>query len=78
MSVGYTLTSNRQIFIPINSFWFMSENKIYTPGAFGGLMRYDSEYASKFMVTPTQVIGGIIVLIIFVLALKFLFPVTAV
>lgn len=55
-----------------------SENKntMQMPGMFGGLMRYDSEYKSKFIVTPTQVVGFIIVTIIFVLALKILFPIT--
>ena len=54
----------------------MADNKIYTPGGFGGLMRYDSEYESRFMITPSQVVGGIIVLLVFVLALKIFFPAT--
>ena len=48
----------------------MSDNKISMPGTFGGLMRYDDEYESKFKISPTQVIGCIIVLIIFVAVLK--------
>ncbi len=48
----------------------MSDNKISMPGTFGGLMRYDDEYESKFKISPTQVIGFIIVLIIFVAVLK--------
>jgi preprotein translocase subunit Sec61beta len=55
----------------------MADNKIHMPGAFGGLMRYDEEYKSRFMVTPTQVIVGIAVLIVFVLALKLLWPIAA-
>lgn len=55
----------------------MADNKISMPGAFGGLMRYDSEYKSKFIITPTQVVGFIIITIIFVLALKLFFPILA-
>jgi len=51
----------------------MADNKISMPGSFGGLMRYDSEYKSKFMLTPGQVVGFIVLVIIFVIALKFLF-----
>ncbi len=50
------------------------DNKISMPGAFGGLMRYDEEYESRFMITPTQVIGFIIAIIILVLGLKIFFP----
>ncbi len=53
----------------------MADNKIHMPGVFGGLMRYDEEYASKFMLTPTQVIGFIVAIMVFVLALKIFFPV---
>jgi len=45
-------------------------DKINLPGAFGGLMRYDEEYKSKFMLSPGQVIGFVIFIIVFVLALK--------
>jgi len=45
------------------------------PGAFGGLMRYDEEYRSRFMFSPRYVIGFIVVVILFVLGLKFFFPV---
>lgn len=51
------------------------DNKIHMPGAFGGLMRYDEEYSSRFMITPTHVIAFIVIIILFVLALKFLFPI---
>jgi preprotein translocase subunit Sec61beta len=50
----------------------MADNRIQMPGAFGGLMRYDEEYKSRFMISPTQVILGIVLLIIFVLILKML------
>jgi len=52
----------------------MADNKIHMPGVFGGLMRYDEEYASKFMLTPTQVIVFIVAIMVFVLALKIFFP----
>lgn len=51
------------------------DNRISMPGVFGGLMRYDSEYKSKFMISPRQVIGFVIVVVIFILALKLLFPI---
>ncbi|MBS3098689.1 preprotein translocase subunit Sec61beta [Candidatus Pacearchaeota archaeon] len=51
----------------------MAQNKIHMPGAFGGLMRYDEEYKSRFMITPSQVIGIVIAIVIFVIVLKVLF-----
>jgi preprotein translocase subunit Sec61beta len=54
-----------------------SDNKVHMPGVFGGLMRYDEEYNSRFMITPTQVIAFVVVIILFVLTLKFLFPIGA-
>ena len=55
----------------------MVDNKIHMPGSFGGLMRYDEEYTSKFMLTPTQVIGFIVAIMVFVIVLKMFFPVTS-
>ncbi|MBU0906926.1 MAG: preprotein translocase subunit Sec61beta [Nanoarchaeota archaeon] len=52
-----------------------SDNRVHMPGVFGGLMRYDEEFQSRFMVTPTQVVVFIVAIIVFVLALKFLFPI---
>ena len=51
------------------------DNKIHTPGVFGGLMRYDEEYKSRFNISPGHVIGFIIIVIIFVLFLKIFFPI---
>lgn len=51
----------------------MAENKISMPGSFGGLMRYDEEYQSRFMLSPNQVVGFIVAVILVVLSLKFLF-----
>jgi len=52
----------------------MAENKISMPGAFGGLMRYDEEYKSRFMLTPVQIIGFVIAIILLVIILKIFFP----
>jgi len=45
------------------------------PGIFGGLMRYDEEYNSRFMLNPTAVIGLIVVIVVAVIALKIFFPI---
>ncbi len=55
----------------------VSDNKIHMPGAFGGLMRYDSEYKSRFTLSPVQVVGFVILVIVFVLAMKLLWPVVS-
>ncbi len=52
----------------------MAENKINVPSGMGGLMRYDAEYKSKFMFPPSAVIVFIIIVLLFVIALKILFP----
>lgn len=51
------------------------DNKIHMPGVFGGLMRYDDEYQSKFMLSPAVVVGFVVAIIIFVLVLKVFLPV---
>lgn len=51
------------------------DNKIHMPGSFGGLMRYDDDYQSKFMLNPSAVIGFIIAIIIIAVALKIFWPV---
>lgn len=53
----------------------MADNKISMPGAFGGIMRYDEEYESRFKVTPTQVVVVIVIVILFVLGLNMFWPV---
>lgn len=40
------------------------------PAGFGGLMRYNEEYDSKFKFGPGTVIGMIIVVILFVVGLN--------
>ena len=52
----------------------MADNKIQMPGAFGGIMRYDEEYESRFKITPTQVVVVIVAVIIFVLGLSMFYP----
>lgn len=54
-----------------------SDNRIHMPGSFGGLMRYDEEYSSRFMLSPAHVVAFIVVLIVFVLALKIFWPIAA-
>jgi len=51
----------------------MAQNQIGMPGAFGGLMRYDEEYKSRIMITPTQVLGLVVGIVVFVLVLKAFF-----
>ena len=51
------------------------QQRIHMPGAFGGLMRYDDEFKSRFMISPAVVIGAIIAIILLVIALKIFFPV---
>jgi preprotein translocase subunit Sec61beta len=53
----------------------MAENKMQMPGVFGGLMRYDSEYKSRLMITPGQVMGFVVLVLAFVIALKLVFPI---
>jgi preprotein translocase subunit Sec61beta len=52
------------------------DNKIQMPGAFGGLMRYDAEYVSNVMLSPTAVVIFLAVVVAFVLVLKIFFPVS--
>jgi preprotein translocase subunit Sec61beta len=54
------------------------DNKIQMPGVFGGLMRYDDEYKSKFMMSPSTVIAFIVAIIVLVLVLKIFFPISGV
>jgi len=42
-----------------------TDNKISMPAGFGGLMRFDEEYASKFNLKPTHVIAFIIIVVAF-------------
>jgi preprotein translocase subunit Sec61beta len=53
------------------------ENKMQMPGVFGGLMRYDDEYKSKFMISPAVIIGFVVAIVLFVLIAKLFFPIAA-
>jgi len=46
---------------------------INMPGVFGGLMRYNEEYSSRFRIKPAYVIALIILLAIGVIALNMFF-----
>jgi len=48
-------------------------NPISMPSGSGGLMRYNEEYPSKFMLKPTHVVLFIIAIIAFVAVLKIFF-----
>jgi preprotein translocase subunit Sec61beta len=50
------------------------DGKISMPGSFGGLMRYDEEYKSKFMISPIHVVIFIAAILLFVIGLKLLWP----
>ena len=52
------------------------QQRMQMPGVFGGLMRYDDEYKSKFMMSPAVVVGFVIAIIVFVLILKIFFPIS--
>jgi len=43
------------------------------PSGFGGLTRFSDEYGSKFNLKPTHVIGFVILLIAFRIALGFIY-----
>ena len=47
-----------------------SDNKIQMPGAFGGIVRYDEEYTSRFMLKPEHVLFFVAAIVIFVIFLN--------
>lgn len=54
-----------------------SDNSVSMPGVFGGLMRYNEEYNSKYKFKPAHVIAFIIVFALVVIGLKVFMPVAA-
>ena len=52
----------------------MAGEKINLPAGFGGLMRYSDEYESKFKISPKGVIIFLILILVFVIALRFIVP----
>ena len=51
------------------------QNQIQMPGMFGGIMRYDAEYNSKFSISPKAVIAFLVAVIAFVMVLKIFWPI---
>jgi preprotein translocase subunit Sec61beta len=47
-------------------------NSVNLPGGFGGLMRYNEEYESRFNLKPTHIILFVILIIAFRVALPML------
>jgi len=52
----------------------MSGQNIFMPSGSGGLMRYNEEYKSRFMLKPSHVVLFLILIIAFVAILKLFFP----
>lgn len=55
-----------------------SDNKISMPGMFGGLVRYDEEYKSRFMLRPEHVLVFVLLTVMFVIVLNVFWPAPAV
>lgn len=53
----------------------MSNNMLSMPSGMGGLMRYNEEYKSRFMLSPTHVVLLMILIAVFVFVLKIFFPI---
>ncbi len=51
----------------------MADSNVNMPSGFGGLTRFKEEYNSKFKFGPGVVIGMIIVVIVFVIGLRFFY-----
>jgi preprotein translocase subunit Sec61beta len=51
----------------------MANQGINLPSGYGGLMRYNEEYKSRFALSPAQVVLFIILVIAFVAVLKIFF-----
>ena len=52
------------------SVFMAGDGKIHMPGGMGGLMRYDEEYQSRFMLKPNHVIAFVVIIMVFVIGLK--------
>lgn len=55
----------------------MADNAMRVPGGFGGIMRYDEEFTSRFMVSPAAVVGFVVFVILLIFALRVFFPLGA-
>lgn len=49
---------------------------IQTPSGFGGIVRYNEEYESRFKLSPGQVIGFLVFIVIGIMVLKVMWPIT--
>jgi len=54
----------------------MAQETMLPTGFGGGLTRFKEEYDSKIKFSPSAVIIMVIVVILFVISLKFLFPIS--
>ncbi len=50
--------------------------QLQVPMSMGGLVRYNQEYDSPFRINPSMVIVFVVLIIAFVLVLKYFFPLT--
>tara|TARA_Y100000034_G_C6804337_1_gene361017 strand:+ start:564 stop:719 length:156 start_codon:yes stop_codon:yes gene_type:complete len=51
----------------------MARDQVNMPGGFGGLMRFNEEYESIFNLKPTHVIAFVILIVVFRIALEFIY-----
>jgi len=51
----------------------MADTNINVPSGFGGLLRYNEEFESKFTLKPVHVIGFAIFIILFRIVLSMIF-----
>ena len=51
----------------------MANNQVHMPGSFGGLMRFQDEYASRINIKPAHVVAFVILIIAFRIGLSFLY-----
>ena len=51
------------------------DTKMNMPGVFGGLMRYDEEFKSKFMLSPVAVIVFVVGILVLAFLLRVFFPI---
>jgi len=55
----------------------MAQQNFSMPTSSGGLMRYNEEYQSRFMIKPSHIILFLILIVAFVSILRIFFPITS-
>lgn len=45
-------------------------DKLSLPGPYGGIVRYDEEYKSRFNISPTSVVVFLVIIALFAIGLK--------